>query len=122
MSIDLCFWRYEKGEYLDNDEVYRRCSGGEVVDGLETLPINDIIAAFGAEFDGWERSDNGGVLMFDGGENGMFELMTTPQFVRTDCRDMNYEDMNRIIDVMHDFACPLYDPSMPQRFDTDIEI
>ena len=122
MSIDLSFWRYEKGEYLDNDEVYRRGSNGEVIEGLESLPIDDIISALCTEFDGWECTQNGNELIFEGGENGAFEMMTTAQFIRVDCRGMDYENMNRIIDVMHDFACPLYDPSLPQRFDTDIEI
>lgn len=122
MSVDLAFWKYKKGEYLDNDEVYRRGSDGLLTDGLEELPADDILSAFSAEFDGWERIENGGVYIFDGGGRGMFELMLSPQFVRTDCRGMDYADLNRIIDVMHLFACPLYDPSLPQRFDTDINI
>ncbi len=122
MSIDLSFWKYAKGEYLDNDEVYRRGSEGLLTDGLETLPIDEIMVAFKEEFSEWTCTGNGDGLLFEGGDKGCFELMWTAQFVRADCREMGYEDMNAIIDVMHDFACPLYDPSLPQRFDTDIEI
>lgn len=122
MSVELTFWKYKKGEYLDNDEVYRRGSEGMLTEGLEDLPTDDIMSAFLAEFDGWEHTLSGARHIFGGGEKGAFEIMMTPQFVRADCSGMDCEDMNRIIDVMHDFACPLYDPSLPQRFDTDINI
>lgn len=43
---------------------------------------------------------------------GTFQIMTTPQFVR-----MEGEDMNKFIDTLDEYGCPLYDPQVGERFD-----
>ena len=43
MSIDLNFWKYRSGVYLDNTMVYQKaCCDNEQVEGLEHLPIDAI--------------------------------------------------------------------------------
>ena len=122
MAIELSFWKYKLGEYLDNGEVYQSCCQGLSADELEELDEEAILSALRNEFSGWECRKEGDELIFDGGGKGHFNLFSTGQFMRMDCFEMDYEDMNTIVDVMHEFACPLYDPSLPQRFDTYIEI
>ena len=43
--------------------------------------------------------------------------MTTPQFVRIDCYGMKGEDMNKFIDILDEYGCPLYDSQVGERFD-----
>ena len=50
-------------------------------------------------------------------QTGFFQLRTTSQLVQVVCYSMEGEDMNKIIDVMLKFNCPLYDPQVGQRFD-----
>lgn len=115
MGYDLNFWRYTPGVRRDHQAVYEQLSNGQEVAGLERLPVSEITARIAEVFerhwqrigtDGWER---------DAG--GAFQLTTTPQFVRVDCYGMAGDDMNRIIDVLLEFDCPLYDPQAGERFD-----
>lgn len=44
MSMDLSFWKYKKDAVHDDTRVYElACCNGEVVEGLENLPIEEII-------------------------------------------------------------------------------
>ena len=44
MSVDLNFWKYRSGVYLDNAMVYEKaCCDNEQVEGLENLPNNAVI-------------------------------------------------------------------------------
>ena len=114
MSYDLNFWKYKKNVYLDNQTVYEKCSEEESVDGLENLPIEDIIADIDKEFADWKNESND----YENPKGkGAFQILTTLQFARFDCYGMQGEDMNRIIDVMIKYECPLYDPQVPQRYD-----
>ena len=116
MSYDLNFWKYKKDVYLDNQAVYKKCSEEENVDGLENLPIDDIITDIDKEFADWTIKSND----YENPKGkGTFQILTTPQFVRFDCYGMEGEDMNRIIDVMIKYECPLYDPQVPQRYDEE---
>lgn len=115
MSYDLNFWKYKEGVYLDNQSVYEQVSEEQIIEGLEDLPIENIAKDIANAFKDWNQISD------DTFENpkgkGAFQIMTTPQFVRIDCYGMGGEDMNRFIDVMLEYDCPLYDPQVPQRFD-----
>ena len=116
MSYDLDFWRYKKDIYLDNQTVYKLCSQGKQVEGLEQLPIRSIIKDVRMEFDNWRMEET--VMNFKNlNGKGTFEIFTTTQFVRFDCRGMDGLDMNRIIEIMVKYNCPLYDPQVPKRYD-----
>jgi hypothetical protein len=115
MSYDLDFWRYKPGIKLDNRFVYDSLCEGIVVEGLEDLPIAELIDRVRNEFSDWQRLDE---VTFDGGDRGGFQLYTTPQFFRVDCYGMAGEDMNRLIEIAHEFQCPLYDPQVDQRYDS----
>jgi hypothetical protein len=112
MSYDLNFWKYKQNIYLNNQAVYEQCSDEQIVDGLENLPIDNIVADIANAFSNWNRVSS------DAWEGkGAFQIFTTPQFVRINCYGMESEDMNKFIDVMLEYGCPLYDPQVPQRFD-----
>ncbi len=116
MSYDLNFWKYKNNVYLNNQEVYEKCSEGEIIEGLEELPIDQIKQKIAEEFSDWATDDSDFFENTIG--NGAFDLFTTAQFIRFNCSfKMNGEDMNRLIDIMLKYDCPLYDPQVPQRYD-----
>lgn len=114
MSYDLNFWKYKPGISLDHQAVYGQLSEGEEVEGLEDLPIEALLARIGEVFSDWEQLDR---LNYESPGRGAFQLSTTRQSLRVDCYGMVGEDMNHFIDIGAEFACPLYDPQVGQRFD-----
>lgn len=116
MSVELDFWKYQKGIYLDNKNVYRNaCCDQERVEGLEDLPIEDILKETAAVFQDWDAIDRFNYEKKTG--QGSFQISTTPQMVRFDCYSMKQADMKRFSAIMSKFGCPLYDPQLGVRFD-----
>ena len=64
-------------------------------------------------FDSWSSKDDG---YFENSDEA-FQLMITKQFVRVDCYNLTEYNMNRIIDIMLKYECPLYDAAIDVRFD-----
>ncbi|GAE87916.1 hypothetical protein [Acetivibrio straminisolvens] len=117
MSVDLNFWRYKENFAHDHIKVYRTaCCEGELMEELETLPINDILKKIAVAFSDWTIQNSGKYFEKEG--YGAFQIFTTPQIVRFDCYDMQEADMNVLIDILFDFGCPLYDPQISTRFDS----
>ena len=114
MSYDLHFWRYKSGIDLDHQTVCETLMNGEAVDGLETLPVDEVKQRLNEVFTGAWQSVGDGTWERDAG--GAFQLYTTPQFVCAHCYGMAGDDMNRIIDVLLEYDCPLYDPQTVERF------
>lgn len=116
MSVELDFWKYQKGIYLDNKNVYRNaCCDQERVEGLEDLPIEDILKETAAVFQDWDAIDQFNYEKKTG--QGSFQISTTPQMVRFDCYSMEQADMKRFSAIMSKFGCPPYDPQLGVRFD-----
>ncbi len=113
MSYDLDFWKYKKGTHLNHQKVYESLCDGSYVEGLETLPVREIIDDFKKEFKDWTIQEND----FEKEGSGSFQIYTTEQFVRVDCYGVSGDNMNRMIDIMLKYDCPLYDPQINTRFD-----
>lgn len=115
MSYDLNFWKYKSDVYLDPLTTYTSLCEGNSVDGLEELPIEDMLNRLTVHFsDGWEQIDG---LNWQAANRGAFQISTTSQMLRVDCYGMSGDDMNRFIDLGTEFGCPLYDPQVGTRFD-----
>ena len=115
MSIDLNFWKYKKDIYLDNAAVYQRaCCDHEEIEGLELLPVEDVLRAAAGAFPDWSALDP---FNYESKDRGSFQISTTSQTVRFDCYSMEQADMKRFSAVMSGFGCPLYDPQQNVRFD-----
>lgn len=115
MSVDLNFWKYADGIYLDNQQVYfKACCEGEAVEGLEQLPLAEVMQKLRTTFSEWTQNAPDD---FSREGHGAFQIYTTSQIVRFDCYGMSGDDMNLLMDVMLDFDCPLYDPQISTRFD-----
>ncbi len=116
MSVDLNFWKYKKGAVHDHSKVYElACCDGETVEGLESLPLDEILNKIAAVFSDWTALDQN---HYEKEGRGGFEIFTTSQIVRFDCYGMQEADMNTLMDILIDFGCPLYDPQISTRFDS----
>ncbi|MCM1127893.1 MAG: hypothetical protein NC429_15660 [Lachnospiraceae bacterium] len=113
MSRDLSFWRCKGAPNVSNAYIYTELSNENYLDFLEEIPVEEIINDFNREFQSWKGQEE---QYFESGEEA-FELMVTKQFVRTDCYDLSEYNMNRIIDIMLKYDCPLYDAAIDVRFD-----
>lgn len=115
MSYDLNFWKYQSEIYLDSQTTYASLCDGERVEGLEDLPIEEMLDRLKVFFsDGWAQTEE---LNWEATSRGAFQVSTTPQMFRVDCYGMSDDDMNRFIDLGTEFGCPLYDPQVGTRFD-----
>lgn len=116
MSINLNFWKYEAGADHNHAYVYEKaCSDGELVEGLERLPISKILEKIDSAFSGWTALEKN---TYEKEGYSAFQIFTTPQIVRFDCYAMEGEDMNTIVDILFEFDCPLYDPETSTRYDS----
>lgn len=115
MSYDLDFWKCKPGVALEHHATYESLSQGNYVEGLEVLPIEEMLLRLNVLFsEEWEQLD---ALHWESQSRGAFQIFTTPQFFRVDCYGMSGDDMNRFIDLGTEFGCPLYDPQVETRFD-----
>lgn len=113
MSKDLSFWKYEQVNNSTHKEVYEKLSNGEKVPGISILPISDIKKKIQETFWGWDKLDDTHLE----NSNEMIEIFTTEQFVRFDCYSVTEENMNKLIDIMLEYDCRLYDSAIDVRFD-----
>jgi len=115
MSRDLSFWKVKGVTRVENKEIYVALSNEVYLPFIEDIPHLKILEDFKNSFVDWD-SENEGHYYQKGKES--FELMATSQFIRTDCYEMTEHSMNKIIDILYSYNCPLYDSSIDIRFDT----
>ncbi|MBZ4044275.1 hypothetical protein [Flavobacterium hibisci] len=112
---ELLFWRYLDEIYLNNQEVYEALLEKQEIEGLEILPIQLILNRINSVFSQWEKVDENSWKNNAG--KGAFQIITTPQSIKIDCYGTEGKTMNKLVDLMEDFKCPLYDPQVPERYD-----
>ena len=102
--------------------MYRSLINGRAVDGLETLPIESILSELVTALPGSVReSDPAGwetIDWVDEDDQSRIQISWSDLHVQVDCRQVSYDVVNRIIGVLADFGCPLYDPQVDERFDS----
>ena len=83
-------------------------AGGEALDaGVKlVVPGKSLPGGAGWEWIDWVSED----------DQSSIQLWWSDVHVYADCRNAEYEVVNRIIDVLADFGCPLYDPQVDKRF------
>lgn len=113
MSRDLSFWKIKKVTQVRNSEIYLELSNGKYLDYVDELPMDQILEDFINVFRDWKMQKG---LYFEKLDEG-FQLMITKQFVRVDCYGMTEYSMNKIIDILDKYKCPLYDSAIDVRFD-----
>ena len=113
MGRDLSFWKLENNPLDSNKEIYTKLSEGEYLDFIADLPVEQILQDIKNALQGWEKISEQDFIQ---GES-MIQLFTTIQFVRVDCYSVSEIHMNKIIDVLIKYDCPLYDSLIDVRFD-----
>ncbi|MGO4820861.1 MULTISPECIES: hypothetical protein [unclassified Flavobacterium] len=112
---ELLFWKYLEGVYLNHQEVYESLEEEATIDGLEELPIQLILNRIASVFSKWEKVDDTSWKNSNG--VGAFQVKTTPQSIQIDCYGTEGKTMDKLVDIMEEFKCPLYDPQVPERYD-----
>lgn len=116
---ELLFWQYYEDVYLNHHEVYEKLCDKEVIEGLENLPTEVILNRISNVFSTWENLPDNSWKSKD--DSGAFQLQITSQSVKVDCYGTNGKVMDKIVDIMDEFKCPLYDPQIPARYDAFFE-
>lgn len=112
---ELVFWIYKEGIYHNNHLVYEALVEEQLVEGLEELPVEIISNRIAALFSDWERVDS--VSWKNNSGVGAFQIKTTSQSYKIDCYGTNGKTMDKLVAILEEFKCPLYDPQVPQRYD-----
>lgn len=108
------FWKYKENSYLDNHKVYETLCDEGNIEGLENVPVDEIREKIAKAFSDWNKVDENS---FENSNKGAFQITTTSQSVMIDCYGMDGEDMNKFIDILFEYGCPLYDPQVGERYD-----
>ena len=114
MSYDLVFWKKTPDCTAEPAEIHELLLSGAEPAGLEEIPVDDLLGRVREAFPG--IIEDGGLVFWEGGNRGMFELYWSQRHVHFCCRELEAEDMNRLIAIAHDFEFPLYDPQVDTRF------
>ena len=114
MSYDLGFWKQKPTCTTPPSHIYKELVGGRAVESLEAIPTAAFVARVHQKFPG--ITEDGGLVFWDGGKRGLFELYSSGQHVHFCCRQMSGDDMNALIDIAAEFQCPLYDPQDDKRY------
>ncbi|MBR3469917.1 MAG: hypothetical protein IKH28_09530 [Lachnospiraceae bacterium] len=113
MSYDLAFWKTSQKMNIPNHRIYEILSGGGHVDGLCEIPCGDIIKDMRQAFADWYIHGN----EYEKMDGQYFEVTYTNQFFRVDSYGVTVDELNRIMDVLAKYGCPVYDASIDVRFD-----
>ena len=115
MSYDLTFWKQKPACVTPPQHIYTELMEGRAVDGVEMIPTTDFLARVHDKFPGITK--DGGLVCWDGGKRGSFELYWSGQHVHFCCRQLSGDDMNVLVDIAVAFDCRLYDPQTRTRYD-----
>jgi hypothetical protein len=114
MSYDLAFWKQKPTCKTPPSSIYRSLLAGTAVDELEIIPTAKFVARIHQRFPG--IVEDGGLVFWEGGKQGFFEMYSSDRHVHFCCREMPGEEMNAFIDIAAEFQCPLYDPQDDKRY------
>ncbi len=112
---ELVFWKYLDGVYLNNHLVYEAIIENELLDGLEEIPGLIILNRIQNLFSHWDKIDNNSWKNANG--NGAFQINFTNQSLKIDCYGTEGKHMDKLVGILEEFKCPLYDPQIPIRYD-----
>lgn len=116
MARDLSFWKKKENIHIINRKVYEELSKGNYLDCVYEIPSEKILQDIKYEFADWEQLNSS---CFENNHES-FQLYITKQFFRVDCYSMTEQNINRIIDILLRYDCPLYDASIDVRFDSNV--
>jgi hypothetical protein len=113
MSYDINFWKQERPLSLSPEEIYGKLCKGEAVEGLVKLPVAQIHARLKQTFPEFEPEEFSIVRT----PAGSIEFSWSDYHFRFDIRGICGE-CQKLVDVMREFGCPMYDPQENKRYDS----
>jgi hypothetical protein len=117
MSYDINFWKQERPLDLGAQEIYKRLSAGDSVDGLASLPVERILAELREAFPAFDPTEKFPLVSIG---DGSIEFIWSVQHFRFDLRgDVGAEHQNLLVQIMAEHGCPMYDPQLGKRYDAD---
>lgn len=112
---ELIFWKYADEIYMNHHLVYEAILEGKTVDGLAEIPVITICNRIQNLFSDWEKVDD--ESWKNAKTNAAFQIKTTAQSMIINCFGTNGKDMDKLVSILEEFQCPLYDPQIPMRYD-----
>ena len=112
MARDLSFWKEKDNSEVKASDVYKALLNGEKLDFIYELPTEKILSDVKSTFSDWTQID-----AYNYEKNGAaIEIYVNSQICRFDCYSVTEADMNKIIDIMLNYECLLYDSAIDVRF------
>ena len=112
MGRDLSFWKEKEASEMKASDVYKALIDGEKLDFVCELPTEQILIDVKKAFSDWDQIDAYNYEKDD----AAIEIIANDQIFRFDCYIVSEADMNKIIDIMLSYECPLYDSAIDVRF------
>ena len=112
MARDLSFWKEKTASARSASDTYKALLNGEKLDYVSVLPTEKILGDVQNTFSDWEKIDDHNYEK----SGAAIEIFSTDQIIRFDCYSVTEADMNKIIDIMLKYDCPLYDSAIDVRF------
>jgi hypothetical protein len=117
MSYDINFWKQERPLDLSDQEIYERLCARSSVEGLAKLPVDRILAQLRDAFPEFDPEEKFPLVSLD---EGSIEFSWSDQHFRFDLRgDMGACHKNRLVGIMAEHGCPMYDPQVGKRYDAE---
>lgn len=114
MSYDINFWKQERTLNLSPEQIYGELCKGEAVEGLAKLPLDQIHARLEQVFPDYEAQMWSTVQTSE----GSIEFSWSEYHFRLDIRGICGE-CQKLVEVMREFGCPMYDPQVNRRYDSE---
>ena len=121
MSYDLYFWNQASNCKLSPDAVVQRFAESQTVDGIAPLDTAAVISRLKAEFPAITENrltlDECSVqLIWEQEGDGCFIALPCTTYLCIESHGASSGILNRLIDIAHEFKCPLYDPQTNERY------
>ncbi len=113
MSYDINFWKQERALGIPSADIYGALCNGERVPGLAKLPVGQILQRLKQVFPAFDPSEQFPLVRTS---RGSIEFHWSDQHFRFDLRGICSE-CYKLVDVMREFECPMYDPQEDRRYD-----
>ena len=107
MSYDINFWKQDKPLDLSAQEIYERLSERQPVEGLVKLPVDEILDRLTVAFPDFHRKESFPTARTS---EGSVEFIWSDYNFRFDIRGGICADCQKLVDIMADYGCPMYDP------------
>lgn len=102
----FAFWKPQTDLILQPQAIFQLLYYGEDAEGIEDLPIQEIIAALKREFP--QHDEQPGLLSVRGAV-GHFDATWTWQHFRVEIHDLVAADLQQLIKTVQAFGCGVYD-------------